>query len=220
MILINESGKGGLPIELTARQLEIVELVKRYEPITSEQLAEALGVSRPTLRSDLAILVMIGLLEAKPKVGYFLGSRFNGGGESLQRLHSLRVKDVQGMPIIIRETASIQDAVVTMFVEDVGSLIVCGEKGDMTGVVSRKDLLKVTVGNSQAASMPVSLVMTRQPNIITVRPEDTVLHAAEKLIKHQIDSLPVVDDSDGKAEIVGRVSKTTMTRVLLNLAVQ
>jgi CBS domain-containing protein len=196
-----------------------VELVKQNEPITSEQLAEALGVSRPTLRSDLAILVMLGLLEAKPKVGYFLGSRINGSSESLQRLHALKVKDVQGLPIIIRESASIQDAVVTMFVEDVGSLIVSGENGEMTGIVSRKDLLKVTVGNSQAASMPVSLVMTRQPNIITVHPEDTVLQAAEKLIKHQIDSLPVIDGSDAKPEIVGRVSKTTMTRVLLNLAV-
>lgn len=199
--------------------MEIVELVKAHEPITGEQIAEMLGVSRPTIRSDLSVLVMLGIINAKPKVGYFLGSSMSPAAESLKKLHSMKVRDVQGVPIIVRETTTVNDAVVTLFLENVGSLIVTNDEGELTGIVSRKDLLKVTLGNTNAANMPVSLVMTRQPNIITIEPSDSVIAAAEKLINHQVDCLPVVQKNEhGKIEVVGRVTKSTMTRVLLEIA--
>jgi len=199
--------------------MEIVELVKAHEPITGEQIAEMLGVSRPTIRSDLSVLVMLGIINAKPKVGYFLGSSLSPAAENLKKLHSMKGRDVQGGPIIVRETTTVSDAVVTLFLENVGTLIVTNEEGELTGIVSRKDLLKVTLGNTNAASMPVSLVMTRQPNIITIGPNDPVIAAAEKLIHHQVDCLPVVQQGEhGKIEVVGRVTKTTMTRVLLEIA--
>ena len=54
------------------RQLKIIQdIVKENEPITSESIASILNVTRATLRSDLAILTMTGILDARPKVGYF-----------------------------------------------------------------------------------------------------------------------------------------------------
>jgi CBS domain-containing protein len=203
------------PMQLTQRQLEIVEIVKKFEPITGEQIAEMLNVSRPTIRSDLAVLVMLGLLDAKPKVGYFLGSRATAAGEAIKRLHEKRVKDVQSVPVIVRESTTVQDAVITMFLEDVGNLTVVGEQGELTGVVSRKDILKLTLGNASAPQMPISMVMTRRPKIITVAPEDAVIDACAKMIHHQVDSLPVVDESDA---VIGSISTSTMAKVLLELA--
>lgn len=58
-------------IDFTERQIDIIGILKKHEPITAEQIAEMLGVSKGTLRSDLAVLVMTGQIEAKPKVGYF-----------------------------------------------------------------------------------------------------------------------------------------------------
>lgn len=54
--------------------MEIIDLVKKHAPITGERIAELLGISRPTIRSDLAVLVMLRYIDAKPKVGYFLGT--------------------------------------------------------------------------------------------------------------------------------------------------
>ena len=62
-------------IEFTERQKKIIELVKQYQPITSENIARKLHLTRATLRSDLAILSMVGMLEARPKVGYFYTGR-------------------------------------------------------------------------------------------------------------------------------------------------
>ncbi|MFC0211708.1 helix-turn-helix transcriptional regulator [Paenibacillus chartarius] len=209
--------------------MEIVALVRKQAPITGEQIAETLGISRPTIRSDLAVLVMLGYLDAKPKVGYTAGKAAPDGIAGGRKLLELKVKDIQGIPVIVRDTATVHDAVVTLFIENTSGLVVADENGGLLGVVSRKDLLKVTLGNASAASMPVTLVMTRKPNVVTVGPDDYVIDAARKMIHHQVESLPVVVRRSGTGsgsgergedwlEVVGRVSKTSMTRVLVEVA--
>lgn len=207
-------------MQLSPRQLEIVRLVRQHAPITGEQIAEMLGLSRPTIRSDLALLVMLEHLDAKPKVGYFPGQAAAQEEKGAAEAAQLKVKSVQSLPVIIRESATVHDAVVTLFMENVGSLIVADESSALVGVISRKDLLKVTLGNPGASTMPVSLVMTRHPNVVVAAPDETVLEAGRKMIHHQVDSLPVVvphPDDPGKWEVIGRITKTTMTKLLVGL---
>jgi CBS domain-containing protein len=210
-------------IELTVRQRDIIDIVKKHSPITGDQIAEIVGLSKPTLRSDLSVLVMLGYIDAKPKVGYFLGKVLEPEGIMARQIRQMKVKDIQSVPITLPSTATVHDAVVTMFLEDVGSLVIVEADRTLYGIVSRKDLLKVTFGNPTAPSMPISLVMTRHPNIITITPEETILEAARKMIHNQFDSLPVVvklpdEQASERLEVIGRISKTHMTRVLVDLA--
>lgn len=207
-------------IELTDRQLTIIELVKNHAPITGEQIAENLGVSRPTLRSDLSVLVMLGIIDAKPKVGYFPGKSMLPDGAAIERLVAWKVKDIMGRPVAVREEGLVKDAVIQLFVENTGLLVVVDGEGDLAGVVTTKDLLKVTVGNPNADQIPISMVMTRLPRVVTVQPEDSVMEAAKRMIDHQISGLPVVQakaDSgdDTSFEVVGRITKTHILQVLL-----
>ncbi|AIQ27846.1 MULTISPECIES: helix-turn-helix transcriptional regulator [Paenibacillus] len=209
-------------IELTTRQLQIIEIVKKRAPITGDQIAESLGLSRPTIRGDLSILVMLEYVDAKPKVGYFPGTKAAARHNSRGLLQDTKVSDIQSIPVIIRENTTIQDAVVTLFLQDVGTLIICDSDGKLTGVASRKDFLKVTLGNPGAVTMPVSMVMTRQPKVITVSPDDTVLDAAQRMIYHEVDSLPVVVPGSGEGsgsglDVVGRLTKTSIVKLLLEL---
>ncbi|GIO88021.1 transcriptional regulator [Paenibacillus faecis] len=216
----NEKKAEGSTIKLTSRQMEIVDIVKKHAPITGEQIAEMLNLTRPTIRSDLSVLVMLDYIDAKPKVGYFLGKRALSENENRLKLLDMKVGDVHGVPVVVRETTTIHDAVVTLFLENVGHLIVTDEEGRLAGIVSRKDLLKVTLGNASASTMPVSFIMTRRPNVITVSPEDTVLEAARIIIAHQVDSLPVVvpaaSGGEGELNVVGRISKTNIIKMLLD----
>ncbi len=210
-------------IELTSRQLEIIALVQKHAPITGEHIAELLGATRPTIRSDLGLLVMLGYIDAKPKVGYFIGERGMKENTGVTQITSKRVGEVMGVPIVLRETASVSDAVVTLFLENVGSLVVVDASGSLAGIVSRKDLLKVTLGNPQASSVLLSMVMTRFPNIVTVSPDDTVLDAMGKMMSHEVDGLPVVQtvsahDAAPRMEVVGRITKTTITKLLFDAA--
>lgn len=194
--------------------------MRKSAPVTGEQIAEQLGLSRPTIRSDLAVLIMLGLLDAKPKVGYFPGAAAQPQGEVRRMLLDLKVKDIQSRPVNIREASTVQDAVVAMFLENTGSIFVTDEQNWLQGIVSRKDLLKVILGNPGSAAMPVSLVMTRKANLVTVGPEEPALDAARMMIRHEVESLPVVVAVPDKSEIevIGRVSNSTMTRILVDWA--
>lgn len=202
--------------------MEIIEHVQRHAPITGERLAEMLGIARPTIRSDLSLLVMLGYLDSKPKVGYFLGKTMEGEVPHNKKLEGIKVKDVMSVPVVLPETATVNDAVVSLFLGNVGTLMIVNADRALVGIVSRKDLLKVTLGNAGAPSMPISLVMTRRPNIVTASPEDHSIDAARKMILHQVDSLPVVslDNEQDQDGVIGRITKTTMTQLLLELAVK
>ena len=93
----------------------------------------------------------------------------------------------------------------------------------LTGVVSRKDFLKTALGQTDLFKVPVSVIMTRMPNVITCTLDDKVVEAARKIVTHEIDSLPVVkvfvdDRGDEKLEVVGRITKTNIARLFLDLA--
>ncbi|EGV09583.1 HTH domain protein [Streptococcus constellatus subsp. pharyngis SK1060 = CCUG 46377] len=70
-------------MKLTKRQKEIVEIVKKDQPVSGEKISELLDVSRATLRSDLSFLTLVGILKASPKVGYTYS------GSDLETLFSL-----------------------------------------------------------------------------------------------------------------------------------
>ena len=208
-------------IELTERQDRIVEIVRNSGPITGEQIADKLNLTRATLRPDLAILTMAGILEARPRVGYFYSGK-SSWTMVAEQICRLKVKDIKSVPVVVQEKASVYDAAVTMFMEDVGTLIVVGENGILEGIISRKDLLKVALGQTEIHRLPVSVIMTRMPNVVTVTPEDTLLVAARKIIEHEVDGLPVVrllpgDDGREQMEVVGRVTKTNITKLFMEL---
>lgn len=205
-------------IQLSNRQERIIQIVKENQPITSESIASHLELTRATLRPDLAILTMSGILDAKPKVGYFFTGRTRSSYVS-DTIKEIYVKDVLSLPVVLDESTNIYDAIVFMFLEDVGSVYITND-GLLTGVVSRKDLLRNAIGGSDLHKVPIGVIMTRMPNIIFAKKEDNVLSAAIKLIEHEIDSLPVVDEVDGiskNLKVIGRITKTSITRLFVEL---
>ncbi len=207
-------------IALSSRQKRIAEIVRLEGPITGEHIAARLNVTRAALRSDLAILVMSGILDARPKVGYFYTGK-NTLGMLMEEISSILVQDLQSVPIVISQDKSAYEAVVTMFLEDVGSVYVLDESGLLTGVISRKDLLKAAINNADLRDIPAVMVMTPLAKLVVIAPDESVATAANKIIDNEIDSLPVVKTIDaGKRsyEVVGRITKTNFTRLLVDLA--
>ena len=207
-------------IEFTSRQKQIIELVKKYQPITSEQLAAKLNMTRAALRPDLTILTMSDMLEARPKVGYFYsGKIINDIGHDF--IKSIKVTEIKSSAVVMDESATVYDSIVMLFLRDAGTIYV-QSKGALSGVVSRKDFIKIAIGNNDIHNMPVGMIMTRMPNIVYVFDNDSAYDAVVKLITHEIDSIPVVEpfkDSDGKEQlkITGKVSKTNVTKLLYDL---
>lgn len=202
---------------MNKRQDQILQIVKENGPITGEHIADRLNLTRATLRPDLAILTMAGFLDARPRVGYFYTGK-SGTQLLTDSLNQIFVKDYQSIPVVINENISVYDAIVMMFLEDVGSLFVVDKNSLLVGVLSRKDLLRASIGKQELSSIPVNIIMTRMPNITMCSKEDLMIDIAKKLIEKQIDSLPVVKETEKGFEVVGRITKTNITKAFVALA--
>ena len=202
-------------MKLTERHKAIIEIVKNFEPITSDEIAEKLSLGKSTLRNDLAVLGMLEILEAKPNVGYYYNYNFSPG-EVREEIKSKLVKDVMGIAITAKSTANYSEVLSKLFIYDVGTIFIVDENNHLAGVTSRKDMLKLS-RNADGQNLPIVLAMTRGPNVIYIYEDELVTDALRKLILHEIDCLPVVrDEKDGKV-IVGKISKTTLIKLLLEI---
>ncbi|MFE8703198.1 helix-turn-helix transcriptional regulator [Cytobacillus sp. FJAT-54145] len=203
-------------IELNKRQEQILHIVKENGPITGEHIADRLNLTRATLRPDLAILTMAGYLDARPRVGYFYTGK-SGVQLLTENLKKLYVKDYQSIPVVVNENVSVYDAIVTMFLEDVGTLFVVDQSTVLVGVLSRKDLLRASIGNQELTSLPVNIIMTRMPNITMCKRDDLLIEVGKKLIEKQIDAMPVVKETEKGFEVIGRITKTNITKAFVAL---
>ena len=189
--------------------------------MTGSAIAEHLEVTRSALRSDLSVLTMLGVLDARPNVGYYYVG-LSKETQTAERLKSFLVSDVLSQAVVVSGETSLYDTIVTIFTEDVGTILVCDDSY-LVGVVSRKDLLRASMGQTDSHAMPISMIMTPVSKVITVEPSDTLVEAAQKMIDYEVDCLPVVVREDvgnkKRLKVVGRVSKTTVAKVFLECSI-
>lgn len=213
--------KGGYRVKLSKRQEQIAQIVREEGPVTGSAIAEHLEVTRSALRSDLSVLTMLGVLDARPNVGYYYVG-LSKETQTAERLKSFLVSDVLSQAVVVSGETSLYDTIVTIFTEDVGTILVCDDSY-LVGVVSRKDLLRASMGQTDSHAMPISMIMTPVSKVITVEPTDTLVEAAQKMIDYEVDCLPVVvrEDVENKKrlKVVGRVSKTTVAKVFLECSI-
>lgn len=203
-------------MKLSERQQAIIEIVKNQQPISGTKIASLLKRSRATLRNDLALLTMMGILDARPKVGYFYV------GQEVEplladHLYHESVENLMIPPLLIPQATTIVEAVTQLFMHDVGSLYVIDDQHKLLGVLSRKDLLRATINATNTQITPVALIMTRMPNIVTISATATVLQAGQRLIAHQVDSLPVTSPDQ---IVIGKITKSIIMRYFIEEGLQ
>ena len=83
---------------------------------------------------------MTGTLDARPKVGYvYLGKKVDG--DILENISKIRVGDIMSKPVTVNDDTMVYDAIVHLFLHDVGTLFV-ESNGSLVGAVSRKRFLE------------------------------------------------------------------------------
>ncbi len=108
----------------------------------------------------------------------------------------LRVEDIMSKPpITLSVSATVDDAVKTMWENQIGSVLVVDEDGKLVGIVTQRDILYTGYRGLCGKGIPVRDVMTENP--ITVKPDDPVEEAIRKMKDADVSHLPVVDE-EGK----------------------
>lgn len=201
-------------MDFTKRQQTIIGILKQTSPQTAEAIADRLQMGIPTIRTDLRLLTAVGQLTSRPKVGYAYAETANNIDH--QHLYEESIADILLPPTEIQPDTTLQQAVNTLFMADVGSLYVVDQAHNLRGLISRKDLLRASINNNDLEATPASMVMTRVPNIVTVTPETAILHVGDLLLQHQVDSLPVVSASDSW-HVIGKITKNRLFQRFIEL---
>ena len=189
-------------MDLTERQKKILTMLKEKSLLSGDEIAENLNVTKSALRTDFSILTTLKLITSKQNKGYSYNNKCT----------TIKVRDCMSPQNSIDIRTSVYDAIIHLFNYDLGTLVVV-ENEKLVGIISRKDLLKATLNKKNIEKTPVSMIMTRMPNIIHCFEDDNIIEAIEKLIKHEIDSLPVLRKEKGKLSLVGRFTKTNVTKL-------
>ncbi|MEX6494146.1 helix-turn-helix transcriptional regulator [Fusobacterium animalis] len=189
-------------MDLTERQKKILIMLKEKSLLSGDEIAQNLNITKSALRTDFSILTTLKLITSKQNKGYSYNDKCT----------TIKVRDCMSPQNSIDIRTSVYDAIIHLFNYDLGTLVVV-ENEKLVGIISRKDLLKATLNKKNIEKTPVSMIMTRMPNIVHCFEDDNIIEAIEKLIKHEIDSLPVLRKEKGKLSLVGRFTKTNVTKL-------
>ena len=189
-------------MDLTERQKKILIMLKEKSLLSGDEIAQNLNITKSALRTDFSILTTLKLITSKQNKGYSYNNKCT----------TIKVRDCMSPQNSISVKTSVYDAIIHLFNFDLGTLIVV-ENEKLVGIISRKDLLKAALNRKNIEKIPVSMIMTRMPNIVHCFEDDNIKEAIEKLIKHEIDSLPVLRKEKGKLSLVGRFTKTNVTKL-------
>ena len=189
-------------MDLTERQKKILVMLKEKSLLSGDEIAQNLNITKSALRTDFSILTTLKLITSKQNKGYSYNNKCT----------IIKVKDCMSPQNSIDIRTSVYDAIIHLFNYDLGTLVVV-ENEKLVGIISRKDLLKAALNGKNIEKIPVSMIMTRMPNIVHCFEDDNIMEAIEKLIKHEIDSLPVLRKEKGKLSLVGRFTKTNVTKL-------
>lgn len=112
-------------------------------------------------------------------------------------------------PRCIGENDSLSIAAAVMSELDVGALPICGEDRRLKGMLTDRDIVISAVAEGlDAESTPVRALAQGKP--VTVEASDDIDVALQKMQKHQIRRLPVLDDH----MLVGIISQADVARSL------
>ncbi len=205
-------------MDFTKRQTRIINMLKQTSPLTSEKIAGNLELSVSTIRPDLRFLTSVEILNARPKVGYeFKGNQLLNF--DYDHIYQTPISEILLPTTEIKASDTLQVAVGKLFLKDVGSLYVVNEKGDLVGLISRKDLLRASLNNSNVQSMMASIIMTRMPNIITATPDMSVIEAGKLLLLHKVVSLPVVEKQSSR-HAIGKITKNRIFQHFIEIGMK
>ncbi len=127
-----------------------------------------------------------------------------------------KVKDLMHQGVFTcQPTTSIQEAAKMMVQHDVSALVIVDEKGYMTGLLSRTDLVKTQLNaqsKEELRTKPVSEIMVS--DVVSVQSEDTLKYASELIMTRHIHRVVVVEQSADGAKPVGILSITDVVRDL------
>jgi len=107
---------------------------------------------------------------------------------------STKTKDLMEVPpVVITESATVDEAASIMWERNIGSVIVVDSSGTMIGIVTERDMLFAVTKGLTGKAIPVSSITSKTE--LKATPTQSIATAVETMRKGGVRHLPVVDKS-------------------------
>jgi CBS domain-containing protein len=112
----------------------------------------------------------------------------------------------------VSPATSVRDAAKTMLDSDIGSVVVVDDMGDLHGILTTTDFVRITADDQPASDATVADYMTT--DVVTATANDPITAVADTMIDHGFHHLPIVDDDEG---VIGMLTTTDLTKYLSHI---
>jgi CBS-domain-containing membrane protein len=123
----------------------------------------------------------------------------------------MRAADVMSRPVLtVRADDTVEQAAALLSHKNVTAAPVLDSEGDLIGIVSEGDLLRARVASERDGAQTATAVADVMSRTVIVLPPDAALsEVAEAMLRHNVHSVPIVDDG---AELAGIVCRHDLLR--------
>lgn len=118
----------------------------------------------------------------------------------------MRISDIlhdKGSEVVtLAPTETIRRLVDLLAEHNLGAVVVSTDAGEVTGIVSERDVVRRLADGADMLELPVEQIMTPASALHTCTAEDSVESLRELMTEHRIRHVPVLDSEGGLAGIV------------------
>ena len=116
-----------------------------------------------------------------------------GLGETANRLFENGI--FHNTPWTLKADMKVYDAVELWTAHGTDAVMLLDDDEEYVGILSQRDYLrKVTLLDKSSKETKCSEIMTRKTNLITVSPDDSLMHCMKAMLARDIRHLPIVED--------------------------
>jgi CBS domain-containing protein len=129
-------------------------------------------------------------------------------------MKAVSVRDYMATELLtLKPEMEILRAVHILLEHDFGGAPVVDDAGRLVGILTEKDCMKVVLNAGYHSEYGGRVAEYMSTEVVTMRPEDSIVEAAQRFLDQNFHRYPVVVDN----ELVGQISRRDIMRALEHL---
>ncbi|MFB6166297.1 MAG: CBS domain-containing protein [Haloarculaceae archaeon] len=108
-------------------------------------------------------------------------------------------------PTTVTEDTLVEEAAATMLEAGIGSVLVVDDAGELRGILTSTDFVRIVAEHDPKDQTPVGDYMSTE--LVTTSAQDNIHDAADMMIENDLHHLPVVDEDAG---LIGIITTTDL----------
>ena len=109
-------------------------------------------------------------------------------------------------PYTVSPDTLVEEAANEMLERGIGSVLVVDDGGELAGILTSTDFVRIVAERRPKDETPVSAYMSA--DVVTATAQDLVADVADSMLEHGVHHMPVVSEEDG---VIGIVTTTDLT---------